>query len=309
MPAIIPTLAASDPLSHVLDKPNVIGPLSMNMVTLIVASILTVLLVLGVAKRIGTGPESEGGERYVTKGRLAQLVEVIILYLRDNVLRPQLGHAADKFAPFLLTIFFFILVNNLLGLFPLMDIQHLIGKLLMNNEHFAVIGGTATGRLWVTAALATVAFVVIHVSGFRSAGAGGYFKHFLGGGPWYLAPIMVPVEIMGTVVKPSALAIRLFANMTAGHVMLAVLMIFTAAAPAALGWLGAPISLAALLAGVAIFFLELFVAFLQAYIFMFLTTLFIAQFMHHHHDEHAHAEHYDEHHPASHDAAAVVSAV
>jgi len=114
---------------------------------------------------------------------------------------------------------------------------------------------------------------------------------------------------MGLIVKPAALTIRLFANMTAGHILLAVLIGFVAAAPQAIGLLGgAPVSLVAFLGAVAIMFLELFVAFLQAFIFMFLTTLFIAQMSHHHHDEHHGAEAYDEHHPAEKDLAAPVTA-
>lgn len=294
------TLAAGDnPLAHVLDRPLIEGPfmgmhlgpvpvgalLTMNTLTMLIAAVLAVLVINSAAARIATGPESAGNERFISKGRLAQLIEVIILYLRDNVIRAQLGEAADRFAPFLLTVFFFILFNNLLGLVPLMDIQHLLGM------HHPVVGGTATGRLSVTAGLAVTAFFVWQINGIRSSGLVNWAKHYLGGAPLYLAPVMLPVEIMGTFVKPFALALRLFANMTAGHVLLAVLMGFTAAAPAALGWLfGAPLSVVAILASVMIMFLELFVAFLQSFIFMFLTTLFIAQLMHHHHDEHHHEE-------------------
>ncbi len=291
------TLAAENPLGHVLDRPLLpalpglekLGPLlTMHTLTMLAASALLVVLLIKAAGAITTGPESLGNERFITKGRFSQMIEVIVVYLRDTVMKPQLGAETDRFAPFLLTIFFFILINNLLGLVPLLDLQHLFGALVLKDGHFAVIGGTATGRLAVTAALATVAFVVIHVNALRHGGFKNWAKHFLGGGPAYLAPIMLPVEIMGTIVKPAALTIRLFANMTAGHVLLAVLLLFTAAAPKALGALGAPISLVAVLAAVAIMTLELFVAFLQAFIFMFLTTLFISQFMHHENDEHGH---------------------
>lgn len=287
-------LAASDPLGHVLDRP-VFGMgdmLTMNTLTMIVVAVIFVLFMTWVANRVATGPESQGNERYVTKGKLAQMFEVIILYLRNTVIRPQLGPLADRFTPFLLTLFFFILFNNLFGLVPLLDLQHLYGGLFRGDEHFAVIGGTATGRLGVTAGLAVVAFILWHVNGLRESGLKGWAAHFLGGGPWYLAPIMIPVEIMGTFVKPFALALRLFANMTAGHVLLAVLIGFVPAAIANLGVLGAPVSLVAVLASVAITFLELFVAFLQAFIFMFLTTLFIAQMAHHHHDDEHGAEDY-----------------
>lgn len=299
---------AADPLGHVLDKPLYGSPVTMNMVTLLIAAALTVLLMNFAAKAIATGAESMGNERYITKGRFAQMIEVLVLYLRDNVVRPQLGHDANKFMPLLLSIFFFVLVCNLIGLVPLLDLQHVIGGLGWGDSHFAVVGGTPTGRIWLTGALATVAFVIWNAHGIIQNGVGGWLHHFMGGAPWYLAPIMVPVEILGTIVKPAALAIRLFANMTAGHVLLAVILGFTGGALKALGILGAPISFVALLAGVAIFFLELFVAFLQAYIFMFLTALFISQMSHHHHDDDAHAESYDKDHPASQDEAVVVTA-
>lgn len=303
-------VAGADPLSHVVDRDLIgSGPyaITMNTVTLVVAALVFVWVIQTVAKAIGTGPESQGNERYITKGKVAQLVEVITLYLRDTVVRPQLGADANKFMPLLLSLFFFILINNLFGLIPLLDLQHLIGA-FMGNEHFAVIGGTATGRIAVTAALATVAFVVWNAWGIRSGGVGGWVKHFTGGAPWYLWPIMIPVELMGLIVKPAALTIRLFANMTAGHILLAVLIGFVATSIKALGVYGVPVSLVSFLGAVAIMFLELFVAFLQAFIFMFLTALFIAQLTHHHHeDDHHHAHAYDEDHPATKDVTAPVT--
>lgn len=291
-------VVGADPLSHVVDKPLFGGVISMNTVTMVVATIVFVWVMMTVAKAIGTGPESEGNERYVTKGKVAQLIEVITLYLRDTVVKPQLGAETNKFLPLLLTLFYFILINNLFGLLPLLDIQHLIGS-LFGDSHFSVIGGTATGRIAVTAGLATVAFLVWNAWGIKSGGVGGWLKHFTGGAPWYLWPIMIPVEIMGLLVKPAALTIRLFANMTAGHILLAVLIGFVAGSIEKMGVVGAPVSLVSFAGAVAIMFLELFVAFLQAFIFMFLTALFIAQLSHHHHeDEHHSAEAYDEDHPA-----------
>ncbi len=288
---ILPTIfAASDPISHVVDKP-LFGGLSMHVVTLFVAGALTVWALSLAARAIATGRADEGNERFVTKGAFAQMIEVIVLYLRNTVIKPQLGDGTDRFLPFLLTVFFFILFNNMLGLVPLLDLQYLLGI------QTTFIGGTATGNLAVTAGLATVAFFVINVSGLIHLGPKAYLAHFTGGVPFSLGMIpviliMIPVEIMGLFIKPAALALRLFANMTAGHVLLAVLMGFTAAGLKALGPVaGAPVTLIALVGAVAIMFLEIFVAFLQAFIFMFLTTLFIGQFRHHHgHDEH-HAEH------------------
>ena len=132
----------------------------------------------------------------------------------------------------------------------------------------------------------------------------GYLKHLTAGTPVFLWPLMIPIEILGTIIKPVALALRLFANMTAGHILVAVLFMFAVQglgflAEATVGKLvlGGVISGMSLVAAVAIYFLELFVAFLQAFVFMFLTTVFISQLSHHdeheHHDapdhEHAHA--------------------
>lgn len=286
-------LAAANPVDHVVDKPIFDGVISMHIVTLVVAAALLVWVMNVAAKAIATGPEEMGVDRYITKGKFAHVIEVIVLYLRDTVIRPQLGDRTNVFLPYLLTVFFFILINNLTGLVPLMDLQHLFGM------HETPLGGTPTGNFAVTTGLATIAFLVININGIRRLGVKDFLMHFTGGVPFSIGMIpviliMIPVEIMGLIIKPAALAIRLFANMTAGHVLLAVLMGFTAGGLNALGLVkGGPITLISIVAAVAIMFLELFVAFLQAFIFMFLTTLFIAQLDHHHghDDEHAHDAH------------------
>lgn len=310
---VVPMLAEFDAMKavdHVKDVQLIGDLLTMNTLTMIIVAVLFVLFMTWVANKVVTGPESQGNERYITKSRFGQLIEVIVLYLRDKVIRPQLGGRADAFTPFLLTIFFFILALNLVGLVPLMDVQHLFGS--VTGVHFpTVVGGTATGRLGVTAALAVLAFILWQINGVRQNGIVGWAKHFTGGAPWYVAPIMVPVEILGMFVKPFALAVRLFANMTAGHVLLAVLIMFITAGFGALAKMGplaqygggTVIAIISVAAAVAITFLELFVAFLQAFIFMFLTTLFIAQLEHHHHDDHEGAEEHDHDHPMSRDAA------
>lgn len=321
--AVFTTLAAAatdngpDPLSHVTDKVLLkiggVPVLTMNMVTMTLLAGLLIWTMTIAAKAISTGPEAQGNERYITKGRFAQLIEVVVLYLRDTIIRPQLGDAANRFTPYLLTLFFFILFNNVFGLVPLLDLQHLVfwglSKVSSFDAHAPTwVGGTATGNIAVTAALAVIAFIIIQINGLRSSGLKGWAAHFLGGAPAYLAPIMIPVEIMGMIIKPFALAIRLFANMTAGHTLVATLLMFTGMGLKAVGLLGgAPITLVSVIALIPLMFLELFVAFLQAFIFMFLTTVFIAQLMHHHHDEHAGAEDYDQAHPAENDLAVPVS--
>lgn len=289
------TLGADNPLGHVVDKPLIGGNgepviLTLHMVTLFVATFLTLWVLSRAARAISTGPESQGSSRYITKGSIGQMVEVFCLYLRENVVRPQLGKDTDRFIPYLWTVFFFILFNNLLGLIPLLDLQHLVGYLLFDDSHWAIVGGTATGNIAVTGALALIAFVIIQLNGIRQNGLMGYLKHYTAGAPVALWPIMIPVEILGTFIKPFALAIRLFANMVAGHTLLATLLMFTKMSLEGVGVFGgAPISIVAVVSAVAITFLELFVALLQAYVFMFLVTVFIAQLSHHHHDEHDHA--------------------
>ncbi len=312
MPAsdlIFATLAAGSPLDHTLDKilvGNKTFGLTMNTLTLVLAFFIYLWLMNIVAKAIAVGPESEGNERYMTKGRLAQIVEFIVLMLRDQFIKPQLGEQTNKFLPFLLTLFFFIWVSNLLGLVPLLDIQHLIGS-AWGDPGFALIGGTPTGRITTNAALALIAFIIWTQAGIKSNGIGGWLKHFLGGAPWYLAPIMIPVEIIGMIVKPTALTIRLFANMTAGHVLLAALIGFSGMA--FYGFLGdgftagglagsLTIGLISWVSSTLIFFLEIFVATLQAFVFMFLTAVFIAQMVHHDHghdEEHGHDHEHDSH--------------
>lgn len=284
----------ADPLGHVLDK-DVVGSgpwaLTMNTITLILGVFVFLGLMQLTAKAIATGPESEGNERYITKSRFGQVMEVIVIALRDMFIKPQLGKDTDKFLPFLLTLFFFIWTMNLIGLVPLIDIQYLIGYFALSPAEYSelkVVGGTPTGRLGTNAALALIAFLLWNANGIKENGLGGWLAHFTGGAPWFLWIILIPVEILGAIVKPAALTIRLFANMTAGHVLLAAVLGFTGMAVAGLGVLGAPIAVVALVGGVAIFFLEIFVATLQAFVFMFLATVFIAQLAHHEHDEHAH---------------------
>ena len=293
------TLAAADPTDHVTDvilwKIGDTPILTMHMVTLTVVAIIFVLFMMWVAKAIETGPESEGNDRYRTKGRFAQLIEAMVMYLRDEMLVPVMGeHHARKYLPFLMTTFFFILFMNVFGLIPLLDLQHTLGS------HTTFIGGTATANIAVTAALAFVAFIVIQIHSIQELGIKGFLQHLCGGlvpGPVALAPVVAivfVVEFLGLFIKPVALAIRLFANMLAGHTLMAVLLGFGAmAAKGGMSGFGiGAIAVVSGVAGVLITFLELFVAFLQAFIFMFLTAVFISLMSHHdeeHGDEDDHA--------------------
>ena len=307
MNELIFTLAAGDPVSHVANhKFAVMDVLGIKDVwvwsghigNLLLTGLILCLLGPWVARQIATGPVSEGNDRYVTKNKFAHMVEVLCCYLRDEVVRPLLGARTDGFMPFLWTLFFFIWVNNLLGMIPLLDIQH-IASAEMRANGLALFGGTATQSLFVTAVLALISFLIINIAGLRALGIGGYLGHLTGGAPWYIWPIIVPAELVGTVVKPFALAIRLFANMTAGHILLATLLGFLATGAATLaaggsGFLMGPVIILASGAGaVGIFFLEVFVATLQAFVFVFLTTVFISQLAHH---DHEHGEHHGHEH-------------
>jgi len=285
-------LASSNPIHHILDKPvsgvehiTLLGKpaITIHMVSLLIAAVVTFMILKVAAKRISVGDESQGTDRYLTRGRVSQIIEVITLYLRDTIIRPILGHETERFLPYLLSLFFFILTCNLLGMIPFVDIQNVIGKVTNFNEEWAVFGGTATSNLAVTAGLAIISFIVIQIHAFKSLGLGGWAKHLTGGAPLYLLPLMLPLEFMGMFIKPTALAIRLFANMVGGHTMLAVLTMFGMMAfEATSSWLiTGTIGAVSVIAAVVISFLELFVAFLQAFIFMLLTAVFIAQMSHH----------------------------
>ena len=260
--------------------------LSDLIVMLIVGSLLLVLFLPAMArKRRGTSEV----DRLVPTGP-ANALEAICQYLREQVARPVLHEHTDRFIPFLWTVFFFVLVVNFLGLLPIAATSALFGT------H---IGGTATGNIWVTAALALVTMGMMVVNGLRLGGKH-YLAHF---SPvpadlplvarLFLVPLMIVVEVMGLIFKIFALAVRLFANMTAGHILLAVLLWFILLAGAG-DWLsGLGVAVPAVLGSVAIMMLEIFVAFLQAFIFTFLTALFIGQSVvfHHHPEEHLPAGH------------------
>jgi F-type H+-transporting ATPase subunit a len=301
--------AADDPTGHSKDifliKIGETPVLTMHMVTLVVAAGLFLWLMNIVATAMQTGPASQGNERFITKGRFAQMIEAMICWLRDEIIEPILGKKTTRsYLPYLLTVFFFIWFNNILGLIPLLDLQHLIGAIGWGDDHFAVVGGTATGNLAVTGALAIIAGFVIVIHGLRDLGPKEFFYHLCGGllpCPPLQAIAMSPIillvlliELLGLLIKPTALALRLFANMLAGHTLLATLLLFTyMAAQAGMGFMGvAGVAAISGAGAVAIYFLEIFVATLQAFIFMFLTTVFISLFTHH--DEHEHEHEHDE---------------
>ncbi|MCA9247393.1 MAG: F0F1 ATP synthase subunit A [Planctomycetales bacterium] len=207
------------------------------------------------------------------KGKLWNMFEAMLLFIRDEVARPAIGkHDADRFLPFLWTMFFFVLGCNLLGMVPWM--------------------GSATGALATTGALALCTFGVVLGSGMAKLGVVGFWKAQVPHMdlPIVLAipliPMIFAIEILGMLIKHFVLAVRLLANMMAGHVVLSVLLAFIAVAGMAVESYAHPmflgISAASVLGAVALSLLELFVAFLQAYIFTFLSALFIGMAVHPH---------------------------
>lgn len=292
------TLAASDPAAHVYNHYGIKADgwwlWSGNQGNLVLSAIILIFGMKWVASKISTGPETEGNHRYVTRNPLAHMIEVICVYLRDEVAQPLLHDRTRQLMPFLWTIFFFILVNNLLGLVPLLDLQHIAARLAGEEyPHWAFVGGTATQNIWVTGVLAVIAGIFFNLASIKRLGLGGYLSHMTAGSPFYVAWLIFLLEFAGQVlIKPTALAVRLFANMTGGHILLATLFSFAGAVWGQAFILSGPVTLVSIVGGMAIMVLEIFVAVLQAFVFMFLTTVFISLM-----DHHEHEEHYEEGHP------------
>lgn len=193
---------------------------------------------------------------------LRNALEVLVLFIRDEVARRALPTHAEAYTGFLLSTFFFILSCNLLGLVPFM--------------------ATATGNISVTAGLALVSFIVIQVAGIREFGLVKHIMHLAPPGvPGWLTPLIFLIEVLSQFIRPFALCIRLFANMMAGHVVIlsfiSLIFILTSLFSPVAGWGVAPISVGFTL---FVYFLELLVAFLQAFIFTILTAQFIGMSVH-----------------------------
>jgi len=233
-----------------------------HVVFMILAAILVCALFLTIARSIRKKHEDQA------PSGMANALEAMIIYFRDEIVRRNIGHGADAFAPFILTLFFFILTMNLLGLLPW--------------------GATATGNIMVTGALAIVSLIAIEVSGFVALGPGGYAKTIFYApkgmgtvGTAIMLVIMTPVELVGKLAKPFALMIRLFANMTAGHtVILSLIGLIFVFGHLTMGRWG--VAVGSIGMSVAMMLLEIFVAFLQAYIFAMLTAVFIGLIRHAH---------------------------
>jgi F-type H+-transporting ATPase subunit a len=246
-----------------------IGSLALNLtptkhvVFMVLAAVLVFLTMFLAGRSL---KRQRAGER-APKG-FAAAIEGLVLWVRNDIAIANIGHDGAKFAPLVMTLFFFILYANILGLLPW--------------------GSAATGNLAVTGALAILVFLVVEISGFIKLGPGGYLRTIFpkvpglgGAGGAVMAVAMAPIEIIGKLVKPFALAVRLFGNMTAGHFVILSLfgIVFLFGQLGVWSW-GIGIVTAALVTGFMM--LELFVAFLQAYVFALLTAVFIGLMQHEH---------------------------
>ena len=265
---------AHSPLDHVVDHAWV-GPVTKYQVLIVAAAVLVAVPYILLARRVESGTPP--------RGAFWNFLEMLLLFIRDDVVRPNIGpghsehaahdkgddpahphhHQADKYLPFLWTLFLFILACNLLGMVPFL--------------------GSPTADLGVTLALAGMTFLVIHVSAVRKLGPTKYVKSYipvLKGDNLvmnvFLAVVITPmiaaIEVLGAFIRGALLAIRLFANIFAGHVALAVIVAFAVAADNSFSPGG---GLAAVALGTALSLLELFVAFLQAFVFVLLASIFL----------------------------------
>jgi F-type H+-transporting ATPase subunit a len=257
--------AGDDPMSHVVPHRlfQVGGHDVTNHVLMLVVSAGLLMVLMPLAARA----------RGIVPSGFRNMIESVLQFIREEIARPILGHHADHYVPVLWTLFFLILTSNLLGMLPLGAV---LGMVDGDWQH---VGGTATGNISITAGLALCAFFFIHVSGIREQGFLTYCKNFVPHVHPILLLLFIPLELLAALVKPFALAVRLFANMLAGHIVLAVILGFGVAGMKMAG-AGYGITLASALGAVALSMLELFVAFLQAYLFTFLTTLFVGMAVH-----------------------------
>lgn len=228
-----------------------------NVASLLFTTILMFILFLGLAKTYKTGPNN------LPKG-IARGLEPLVLYVRDEMAVPNIGKAKyKKFMPYLLSVFFLIFILNILGLTPL--------------------GFNVTGSISVTACLAIFTFVIVHFSANKD-----YWKHMLWmpGVPVPMKIMLMPIEILGAIIKPFSLMVRLFANITAGHSVVFGLIAIIFVMKEALG-AGGAIGIGFFLSTFLVI-LEILVAFLQAFIFTMLSSLFIGMAVADHDHEEAH---------------------
>lgn len=254
---------AHSPLDHVLDE-RWLGPVTKYQILLVASAAIVAAIYIPLAKRIATGGPPVG--------KFWNFFEGLLVYIRNDVAKPNIGeHDADRFVPFLWTTFLFILVCNLLGALPFL--------------------GSPTASLSVTVVLAAISFLVVHISALMQNGPLKYAKIYV---PKMHAdnkvvglllnvlilPLIVVIEVLGTLIRSIVLAIRLFANMFAGHYALAVMVGLVGAALSSVWYIAGVGSVSALLLATGFSLLELLVAFIQAFVFTLLTAVFLGMALH-----------------------------
>ena len=248
-----------------------LGPITLNMSPTkhLVFMVLAATLVFATMWFLGRSLNKQRAGQNAPRG-LANVLEGFVLWVRDEICIANIGEEAGrKYAPFVMTIFFFLLYGNVLGLLPW--------------------GASFTGNLAVTAAMAAMAFAVIELAGMTKLGFKGYMRTIFpkvagmsGAGAVVISVAMGPIEILGKVVKPFALCFRLFGNMVAGHFVIIALigMIFMAGGLGALPFWGIGLVTASLV--MMIMVLEIIVAFVQAYVFAIITAVLVGMMQHEH---------------------------
>lgn len=258
----LPSFPIPQWFADLLGRPEATFQITKYMVLELVAAVLVLLVFIPLARR--------AQRETAPKGRFWNFFETLVVFVREQVAWQAIGKRdGDRFVPFLLTAFLFILFCNLLGMIP--------------------FAGSATASISVTAALALCTFVTVVASGMRKLGPWGFWKAQVPHMelPKVMALILVPLifvlEVVGLLIRHSVLSVRLFANLFAGHTVLAAILLVSivdlAEVGSSLALAVAPLSI---LGVVALSLLELFIAFLQAYIFTFLSALFIGMAIHPH---------------------------
>jgi F-type H+-transporting ATPase subunit a len=216
---------------------------------------VTALLLILIPRAVRSG-------KLVPRG-LQNVVESICVFLRDQMARSVLGSHTDQYIGLLWTTFFFVLSLNLAGMIPTEKIVT-----LATGGRLNYVGGPATANIFVTGAMAVMAVVATLIFGIRQHGLVGYLASIAPPVPWWLLPLLYPLELLSMAIRPFTLAIRLFANIVAGHMVIGTIL-------GLIMVLGKPVAVASIPAAAALSILDLLVAFLQAYIFTFLFTLYI----------------------------------
>jgi F-type H+-transporting ATPase subunit a len=279
MTSVLFAVSKFDPFEHVVDSNEIVifesagwvihlpPPLTKFMVFLVLSALVVGAMMFWVAAQIKSGE--------MPKGRLWNFCETLLFFVRDKIAKPALGDEANRYVPFLTTLFLFIFVCNLFGLLPFLP--------------------SPTAHIYVTGALAFIVFVIIHTAGIKEHGAAGYVKTFtphvhLEGGmgmkifEWFLKVFMTGIEYLTAFIRVFVLAMRLFANMLAGHTVIFVILFFIRFVadplyqiPIAKGqeWMYWPVSILSVLLDIALSLLEIFIAGLQAFIFVFLSAIYI----------------------------------